>query len=294
MLFQGSIPALVTPMRGGEIDEAAYRRFISWQIEQGSHGVVAVGTTGESPTVSMEEHKRLVEIAVDEAKGRVFVLAGTGSNSTHEAIELTVHAHRAGADGALVVVPYYNKPTQEGLYAHFSAVSQSAPIPIVLYDVPSRTVTSLAPETIARLVRDHGNIVGIKDATADLVRPIEQRRLCGSSFIQLSGEDGTALAFNISGGVGCISVTANVAPALCAQFQMACARKDYEEALAIQMRLLPLHRVLFVESNPAPAKYALSLLGLMSDEVRLPLLPLSEDGQKKVRDVMGEVGLLPR
>lgn len=290
--FKGSFPALITPMRNGAIDEAAFRRVIDWVIEEGSHGVVPVGTTGESPTLSHDEHKRVVEIAVDQVNGRVPVIAGTGSNSTTEAIDLTVHAEKAGADAALVVVPYYNKPTQDGLYAHFKAVAESVNIPIFVYNVPSRTVASISVETLDRLARDCANVVGVKDATADLARPSRQRLMTGERFVQLSGEDATALGFNAHGGVGCISVTANVAPRLCAEFQEATLRGDFATAIRIQDRLMPLHTALFVETSPAPVKFAASLLGLCEPDVRLPLVPPSEATRQQVRAAMRHAGLI--
>jgi 4-hydroxy-tetrahydrodipicolinate synthase len=279
-------------MTNGEVDERAFRKFVNWQISQGSHGLVPVGTTGESPTVTPEEHKRLVEICVAEAKGRVPVIAGTGSNSTAEAIEYTVHARQAGADAALVVVPYYNKPTQDGLYAHFKAIADAVDIPIFVYNVPGRTVANISVETLTRLAKDCGNIVGTKDASADLTRPSRQRLASGEKFIQLSGEDGTALGFNAHGGVGCISVTANVAPRLCSQFQEATLRGDYAEAIKLQDRLMPLHHALFVETSPGPVKYAASLLGLCSAEARLPMVPVTESTKVAVRDAMVHAGLL--
>lgn len=290
--FRGSIPALITPMKNGSIDEAAFRKLIEWQIREGSHGVVPVGTTGESPTLTPEEHKRVVEIAVETAAGRVPVIAGTGSNSTAEAIEYTRHAEEAKADAALVVVPYYNKPTQDGLYAHFRAIADTVGIPIFVYNVPGRTVTNITPETLAQLAKDCRNIVGTKDASNDLARPSRQRLLSGSEFIQLSGEDGTALAFNAHGGVGCISVTANVAPRLCAQFQEATLAGDFRTALSIHDRLMPLHTALFVETSPAPVKYAASLLGLCEPKVRLPLAPVSDSTKEQVRAAMVHAGLL--
>jgi 4-hydroxy-tetrahydrodipicolinate synthase len=279
-------------MKNGSIDEAAFRKLIEWQIREGSHGVVPVGTTGESPTLTPEEHKRVVEIAVETAAGRVPVIAGTGSNSTAEAIEYTKHAEEAKADAALVVVPYYNKPTQDGLYAHFRAIADTVGIPIFVYNVPGRTVTNITPETLAQLAKDCRNIVGTKDASNDLARPSRQRLLSGSEFIQLSGEDGTALAFNAHGGVGCISVTANVAPRLCAQFQEATLAGDFRTALSIHDRLMPLHTALFVETSPAPVKYAASLLGLCEPKVRLPLAPVSDSTKEQVRAAMVHAGLL--
>ncbi len=292
MRFKGSIPALLTPMRDGEVDEDAFRKLIEWHIAEGSHGVVPVGTTGESPTLSHDEHKRVVEIAVEQVAGRIPVIAGTGSNSTAEAIEFTVHAEQAGADAALVVVPYYNKPTQEGLYQHFKAVAVSVKLPIFVYNVPGRTIADISVETLARLSKDFVNIVGVKDATADLTRPSKQRLASGEDFIQLSGEDGTALGFNAHGGTGCISVTANVAPRMCADFQTACLNGDYATALKLQDRLMPLHSALFAETSPAPVKYAVSLLELCSAEARLPMVPISATTQKQVRDAMVHAGLL--
>jgi 4-hydroxy-tetrahydrodipicolinate synthase len=290
--FLGSIPALITPMKNGAVDGAAFRKFIAWQIEQGSNGLVPVGTTGESPTVTPEEHKHLVEICVAEAKGRVPVIAGTGSNNTAEAIEYTAHARKAGADAALIVVPYYNKPTQDGIYAHYKAIADAVDIPVFVYNVPGRTVASITVETLTRLAADCKNIVGTKDATADMTRPSRQRLASGPAFIQLSGEDGTALGFNAHGGVGCISVTANVAPRLCAEFQKATRDGDYKKALVLQDRLMPLHHALFVETSPGPVKYAVSLLGLCEPEARLPMVPVSESTKHAVREAMVHAGLL--
>jgi len=290
--FRGSIPALITPFKNGRVDEAALRKFISWQIAEGSHGIVPVGTTGESPTLSEDEHKLVIEIAVDEAKGRVPVIAGTGSNNTEEALEYTRHAKQAGADAALIVVPYYNKPTQDGLYAHFKTIAKAVDIPIFVYNVPGRTVASITVETLARLAKDCSNVIGTKDASADLTRPSRQRLASGNDFIQLSGEDGTALAFNAHGGKGCISVTANVAPRLCAEFQDATLSGNYAKALTLQDRLMPLHVALFVETSPAPVKYAANLLGLCAEDVRLPLAPIGGATRKQVRDAMVHAGLL--
>ena len=290
--FRGSFPALITPMKNGEVDEQAFRKFVNWQIAEGSHGLVPVGTTGESPTVTPEEHKRLVEICVTEARGRVPVIAGTGSNSTAEAIDYTVHAKEAGADAALVVVPYYNRPTQDGLYAHFKAIADAVDLPIFVYNVPGRTVANISVETLTRLSKDCRNIVGTKDASADLTRPSRQRLASGEKFIQLSGEDGTALGFNAHGGTGCISVTANVAPRLCAEFQEATLRGDYASALTLQDRLMPLHHALFVETSPGPVKYAVSLLGHCADETRLPMVPVTEGTRRTVEAAMKHAGLL--
>jgi 4-hydroxy-tetrahydrodipicolinate synthase len=290
--LQGSFPALITPMKDGAVDEAAFRKFVAWQIKEGSHGLVPVGTTGESPTVTPDEHKSLIEICVGEAKGRVPVVAGTGSNNTAEAIDYTAHAKRAGADAALIVVPYYNKPTQDGIYAHYKAIADAVDIPIVVYNVPGRTVASISVETLDRLVKDFRNIVGVKDATADLTRPSRQRLMSGEGFVQLSGEDGTALGFNAHGGVGCISVTANVAPRLCAELQEATLKGDYKAALKLQDRLMPLHHALFVETSPGPIKYAVSLLGHCTPEARLPMVPVTDATKKAVRDAMTHAGLL--
>lgn len=279
-------------MKNGSVDEAAYRKFVAWQIKEGSHGLVPVGTTGESPTVTPEEHKRLIEICVEEAKGKVPVIAGAGSNNTAEAIEYAAHAKKAGADAALIVVPYYNKPTQEGIYQHYRAIAKAVDIPIFVYNVPGRTVANCSVETLDRLAKDCPNIVGTKDASADLTRPSRQRLMTGEKFIQLSGEDGTALGFNAHGGVGCISVTANVAPRLCAELQEATLKGDYRKAIAIQDRLMPLHHALFIETNPGPIKYAVSLLGHCTAEARLPMVPVTEPTKQLVRDAMVHAGLL--
>lgn len=292
MRFQGSIPALITPMNKGAVDEVAFRKFVGWQIKEGSHGLVPVGTTGESPTVTPAEHKRLIEICVEEARGKVPVIAGAGSNNTAEAIEYTMHAKKAGADAALVVCPYYNKPTQEGLYQHYKAIAQAVDIPIFVYNVPGRTVVAMSVETLDRLAKDFKNIVGTKDATADLTRPSRQRLMTGEGFIQLSGEDGTALGFNAHGGVGAISVTANVAPRLCADFQEATLRGDFKAALKLQDRLMPLHHALFVETNPGPVKYAVSLLGHCTPEARLPMVPVTDGAKKIIKEAMIHAGLL--
>ncbi len=291
-MFHGSLTALVTPMHeDGRIDEDAYARLIDWQIAEGTSGLVPVGTTGESPTLSHEEHKRVVELAVAGAKGRVPVMAGAGSNATAEAIGLAQHAQKAGADGVLVVTPYYNKPTQEGLYRHYKAIAESISIPLIIYNIPGRSVIDMTVETMARLA-EIKNIVGVKDATANLTRPLHTRRACGPDFIQLSGEDHTLVAYLASGGHGCISVTANVAPRLCAEMHAAWARGDVKGALDIQMRLLPLHDAMFCESNPGPVKYAASLLGFGTNTVRLPLAPVAEANAARIKAAMLEVGLL--
>jgi 4-hydroxy-tetrahydrodipicolinate synthase len=289
--FKGSFTALVTPFRNGAVDEEAFRSHVRWQIEEGTHGLVPVGTTGESPTLSHDEHKRVVEICVEEAAGRVPVIAGAGSNNTIEAIDLARHAERAGADAVLVVTPYYNKPTQEGLYRHYKAINDAIGIPIFIYNIPSRSVIDMAVDTMRRLF-ELDNIVGVKDATANLARASLQREAMGPDFIQLSGEDATALGFNAHGGVGCISVTSNIAPRLCCEFQQACLAGDFSTALGIHDRLLPLHSAIFIESSPAPAKYALSVLGRMSDETRLPLAPIMESTRNAVRKAMVHAGLI--
>jgi 4-hydroxy-tetrahydrodipicolinate synthase len=291
-MFKGSLVALITPMRAdGAMDEKAYEAFVDWQIHEGTDAVVPVGTTGESPTLSHAEHKRAVEIAIAVAKGRVPVIAGTGSNSTAEAIDLTRHAKEAGADAALVVTPYYNKPTQEGLYLHFTAIADAVDLPIIIYNIPARSVVDMSVETMARLAR-HPNIVGVKDATANLARPLYTRRACGAAFCQLTGEDSTAIAFLAAGGDGCISVTGNVAPRLCSEMQSAWQKGRVADAMGLQDRLLPLHDALFAETSPGPVKYAASLLGRSSEFCRLPLAPLADATRTKVRAAMTEVGLL--
>ena len=291
-MFKGSIPALVTPFRDGEVDERAFTQLVEWQIASGSSGLVPVGTTGESPTLSHGEHRRVVELCVEAAAGRVPVIAGAGSNSTREAIALVQHAEKAGADGVLVVTPYYNKPNQPGLKAHFSAVATATRLPVVIYNIPPRSVVDMHVETMAALAAEHANIVGVKDATTSMARVSLQRRACGQAFTQLSGEDATALGFNAHGGSGCISVTANVAPVECAAFQAACARGDYAEALAWQDRLMPLHEALFLEPNPTGAKYALSRLGRLANIVREPLLPVSTPTAAAIDAAMGHAGLV--
>ncbi|MDR3533483.1 MAG: 4-hydroxy-tetrahydrodipicolinate synthase [Rhodopila sp.] len=291
-MFKGSLVALITPMReDGSVDEKAYAEFVDWQIKEGTSAVVPVGTTGESPTLSHEEHRRVVEIAIEVAKGRVPVIAGAGSNSTEEAIALTRHAKEAGADAALIVTPYYNKPTQEGMFLHYSAIADAVDLPIIIYNIPPRSVVDMSVDTMARLAK-HRNIIGVKDATANLVRPLHTRRACGDDFCQLSGEDHTALSFNAAGGVGCISVTANVAPRLCSEMQNAWAEGRVKDAMAIQNRLVPLHDALFAETSPGPVKYAASLLGKTSERCRLPLAPLMEPTRARVKAAMTEVGLL--
>jgi 4-hydroxy-tetrahydrodipicolinate synthase len=289
--IRGSIPALITPMKDGAVDEAAFRKLVNWQIAQGSHCLVPCGTTGESPTLSHEEHNRVIELCVEEAKGRVPVIAGAGSNSTIEAIRLTRHAKEVGCDAVLSVTGYYNKPTQEGQYRHFMAVAEAVDIPILLYNIPGRAVVGITVETMARLSK-HKNIIGVKDATADLMRPSRERLECGKDWLLISGEDGTALGYNAHGGRGCISVTANIAPRQCAEFQAACAVGDFAKARDYQDRLMPLHDALFCETSPAPVKYAASLLGLCSEEVRLPLAEASEGARAQVKAAMQRAGLL--
>ncbi|HEU0220693.1 MAG TPA: 4-hydroxy-tetrahydrodipicolinate synthase [Paracoccaceae bacterium] len=290
-MFRGSIPALVTPFRNGELDAAALRGLVDWHVAEGSHGLVAVGTTGESPTLSHEEHRRVIEIVVEQAAGRIPVIAGAGSNATEESIGLMRFAREVGAAAALVVTPYYNKPNQRGLIAHYRALHDAVELPIVIYNIPGRSVIDMSPETMGELAK-LPRIIGVKDATGKLERVSLQRIACGRDFIQLSGEDATALGFNAHGGVGCITVTANVAPRLSAEFQEACRRGDYAAALEYQDRLMPLHVALFREPNPSPAKYALSLLGRCTDEVRLPLVTLAEETMAEVRAAMRHAGLL--
>ncbi len=292
LLFKGSYVALITPMRpDGAVDEAAFGAFVDWQIQQGTHGIVPVGTTGESPTLSHDEHRRVVEIAVEVAAGRVPVVAGAGSNSTAEAIELTRHAKAAGADAALIVTPYYNKPTQQGMVLHYTAIADAVDLPIMIYNIPSRSVVDMSVETMAHLAR-HRNIVGVKDATANLARPLHTRRACGAEFVQMSGDDHTALAFLAAGGHGCISVTGNIAPRLCSEMHRAWQDGETERAMAIQDRLLALHDAMFVESNPGPVKYGASLMGHGSEHCRSPLAPVSDATRAQVRAAMLDAGLL--
>ena len=291
-MFQGSLPALVTPLTGeGKIDWPALERLVEWQIEQGSNGLVPVGTTGESPTLSHDEHREVVEAVVRHAAGRVPVIAGAGSNNTHEAIDLARHACEVGADGLLIVTPYYNKPTQDGLIAHFTAVHDATDRPIIIYNIPGRSVVDMTPETMGELAR-LPRIVGVKDATGRLERVSCQRITCGPDFLQLSGEDATAHGFNAQGGRGCISVTANVAPALCAQMQAACLAGDYAEALRLQDLLMPLHIAIFIEPGLVGAKYALSRLGMCEETVRLPLTPLTAGTRARIDAAMTHAGLI--
>jgi 4-hydroxy-tetrahydrodipicolinate synthase len=290
-MFRGSIPALITPFRNGGIDERAFQELVEWQIVEGSDGLVPCGTTGESPTLSHEEHMRVVELCVEAAAGRVPVIAGTGSNSTAEAILLTRHARKAGADGALIVMPYYNKPTPEGQYRHFKAINDAVDIPIVIYNIPGRSVVDMSVDTMARLA-ELPNIVGVKDATQDLDRPLATALRIGDDFCQLSGEDGTALALRAQGGHGCISVTANVAPRPLSQMHAAWDRGDIATAMEINRRMFPLHRALFCETSPGPVKYAASLMGRCLPDTRLPLCEVAESTKTRVRDAMVSAGLI--
>ncbi|MCI0599663.1 MAG: 4-hydroxy-tetrahydrodipicolinate synthase [Beijerinckiaceae bacterium] len=289
--FRGSITALVTPIHDGRFDEERFRAFVDWQIANGTHGLVPVGTTGESPTLTHEEHRQVIAVCVSEAKGRVPVIAGAGSNNTQEAIELARFAEKTGADGLLIVTPYYNKPSQEGLYCHFKAVNDAVGIPVIIYNIPPRSVVDMSIDTMKRLY-ELSNIAGVKDATGNLARTALQRHALGPDFIQLSGEDMVALAVMAHGGHGCISVTSNVAPSLCSRMQEACLAGEFPEALELQDRLTPLHAALFVEPNPAGAKYALSLLGKISGEIRLPMLPASKTAQAAIKAAMIHAGLI--
>ena len=290
-MLKGSMPALITPFKDGAVDLDTLKKLVDWHINQGSHGLVPVGTTGESPTLTHDEHELVVKTVVTATAGRVPVVAGAGSNNTAEALRFVEHAKKVGADAALVVTPYYNKPTQAGLIAHFEALANSSDLPIVIYNIPGRSVVDMSPETMGALAK-LPNIIGVKDATGDLARVCDQRMTCGTDFLQISGEDATAHGFNAQGGVGCISVTANVAPALCAQMQEATLRGDYAAALELEDRLMPLHKAIFTEPGLVGAKYAMSELGLCSDEVRLPLVPLTDGTKAKVRDALRHAGLL--
>ena len=290
-MFKGSNVALITPFRKGAVDEKGFQDFVDWQIKEGTHGLVPCGTTGESPTLSHDEHKRVVELCIEVAKGRVPVIAGTGSNSTEAAIELTRHAREAGADAALVVNPYYNRPTQEGLYQHFKALHDAVDLPLIIYNIPGRTAVDMSVATMARLAK-LPNVVGVKDATADLARPLRTREAIGEKFCMLSGEDHTAVAFLAQGGDGCISVTANVAPRACADMHEAWQKGDVKRSMKINQRLLPLHDALFAETSPSPVKYAASLLGKCTSEVRLPLVVPMPETQEKVRQAMRQAGIL--
>jgi 4-hydroxy-tetrahydrodipicolinate synthase len=291
--FRGSMTALVTPFKeDGRVDEKTFAAFVDWQIKEGTKGLIPVGTTGESPTVSHDEHKRVVEVCIEAAAGRASVIAGAGSNNTVEAVELAEHAEKAGADAVLVVTPYYNKPTQRGLYAHYKAIAEAVNLPIFIYNIPGRSVIDMTPETMGRLAQDFSNIVGVKDATGKIERVSEQRASCGKDFIQLSGEDATALGFNAHGGVGCISVTSNVAPRLCSEFQDATLEGNYARALEFQDRLMPLHKAIFIEPGLAGAKYALSRLGRVANVVRSPLTTIEPSTEKAIDAAMQHAGLM--
>jgi 4-hydroxy-tetrahydrodipicolinate synthase len=290
-MFKGSMPALVTPLKDGSVDFATLEALVEWHIEQGSHGIVPVGTTGESPTMTHSEHEAVIEAVVKTAAGRVPVIAGAGSNNTAEGIGLIQHAARVGADAALIVTPYYNKPSQAGLIAHYTALHDAADIPIIIYNIPGRSVVDMSPATMGELAK-LPRIVGVKDATGDITRVSHQRMTCGTDFVQLSGEDASALGFNAHGGVGCISVTANVAPKLCAEFQEATLAGDYAKALELQDKLMPLHIAIFLEPGLVGAKYGLSLLGRCSEEVRLPLVGLSDGVKLAIKDAMIHADLI--
>ena len=294
-MFKGSIVALITPFKNSKLDEDCYISLIHYHLKNGTSGLVPAGTTGESPTLNHKEHERVIELCVKESKGRIPVIAGTGSNSTDEAISLTKYAEKIGADAALIVTPYYNKPTQEGLYQHFKAINDNCSIPIIIYNIPPRSVVDMNVDTMARLF-ELKNIIGVKDATGDLNRVNQQKKKMGPDFIQLSGEDGTALEFNMRGGVGCISVTANVAAKICSEFQEASISKNNSNLIAkakqIDEKLTPLHKSLFIESSPSPVKYAASLLKLCSDEVRLPLVKVTEETKKTIRSAMTHANLI--
>ena len=290
-MFKGSFPALVTPFKNGALDLVALKKLVEWHIEQGSHGLVPVGTTGESPTVSHAEHRQVVEEVIRAVAGRIPVIAGAGSNNTAEGIDLIRHAEQVGANAALVVTPYYNKPTQAGLIAHFTALHDCCTLPIIIYNIPGRSVVDMSPDTMGVLAK-LPRIIGVKDATGKIERVSQQRASCGKDFVQLSGEDATALGFNAHGGVGCISVTANVAPKLCAQFQEATLRGDYALALEYQDKLMPLHEAIFIEPGLAGAKFGLSLLGLCGEEVRLPLLTLTDGTKARIKAAMQFAGII--
>ena len=290
-MFKGSIPALVTPFGENGVDFDALKAIVEWHIEQGSHGVVAVGTTGESPTLTHEEHEEVVKVATEAAAKRIPVIAGAGSNNTAESLRLVKFAKSVGADAVLVVTPYYNKPTQQGLYEHYKALHDSCEIPIIIYNIPGRSVIDMNPDTMGRLARLE-RVVGVKDATGDVTRVSKQRQTCGDDFIQLSGEDASALGFNAHGGIGCISVTANVAPKLCAEFQNALLEGNYAAALEYQDRLMPLHTAIFIEPGLAGAKYGMSLLGKCENRVRLPLVPVTPETESKIREAMKFAGVI--
>lgn len=290
-MFKGSFVALITPFKNGEVDKAKFKSFVEWQIAEGTHGLVPCGTTGESPTLSHDEHDEVIEMCLEVANGRVPVVAGTGSNSTAEAIRLTEHAKKVGADAALIVTPYYNKPTQEGLYRHYAAIADKVDIPIIIYNIPGRSIVDMSVETMARLA-EIPNIVGVKDASADAMRPMKTAMQIGPEFSQLSGEDGTIVPFLAGGGDGCISVTANVAPRACSELHEAWQARDLDTVMNIQTRLMPLHVAMFCEASPGPVKYGASLLGKCEAETRLPLCEIAESSKAQVRDAMQSAGLL--
>ncbi len=292
-MFQGSYTALITPFTAsGDIDEKAFRDVIDWQIDEGTNGLVPAGTTGETPTLSHDEHKRVIEICVEQTARRVPVIAGAGSNNTSEAIDFARHAEKVGADAVLIVTPYYNKPSQRGMKLHFSQIAAAIDIGVFIYNIPGRSIVDMSVDTMRELFDEHDNIIGVKDATANMSRVSEQRLAMGESFIQLSGEDATALGFNAHGGVGCISVTSNVAPRLCSKFQAACQAGNFADALVLQDRLMPLHKAMFVEPNPGGAKFALSVLGKVENVQRSPLVPIAPDTQTIVRNAMVHAGLI--
>jgi len=290
-MFKGSFVALITPFKNGEFDKAAYKSFIEWQISEGTHGLVPVGTTGESPTLSHDEHDEVIEMCIEVANGRVPVIAGTGSNSTAEAIRLTKNAEKAGADAALVVAPYYNKPTQEGLYRHYAAIADAVDIPIVVYNIPGRSIVDISPDTMARIA-EIPNIVGVKDATGDGARPMKEAMKIKGDFCKMSGEDATVVPYLAGGGDGCISVTANVAPRLCADLHNAWQARDLDTVMELQARLMPLHMAMFCEASPGPVKYAANLLGKCEAETRLPLCEIAESSKTQVKAAMQSAGLL--
>lgn len=292
-MISGAMTAIITPFtKNGEIDQNAFDEHIEWQIQEQINGLVVVGTTGESATLSHEEHRFLIERCVQVSNKRVPVIAGAGSNSTAEAIDLSLHAQACGADALLVVAPYYNKPCQRGLFEHYSAIASAVKIPIILYNIPSRSVIDILPDTMYKLKKKHSNIIGVKDATGCLERVAKQRRICGEDFIQLSGNDGSSVAFNAQGGVGAISVTSNVAPKICSQIQAACAKGDYKEALRINDKISALNEALFIEPNPAGVKYAVSKLGFCTDHVRRPMVELKDETKKKIDEAMAIAGIL--
>ncbi|MFQ8429848.1 4-hydroxy-tetrahydrodipicolinate synthase [Amaricoccus sp. W119] len=290
-MFRGSIPALITPFRDGAVDEKALVDLVNWHVDEGTHGIVAVGTTGETPTLTHEEHEHVIELCVKTAAGRIPIIAGAGSNNTEESVRLMRFAKKVGAEAALVVTPYYNKPNQRGLYHHYRALHDAVEIPIIIYNIPGRSVIDMTPATMGELAR-LPRIIGVKDATGDITRVSDTRIACGADFMQLSGEDASALGFNAHGGVGCISVVANIAPRLCVEFQEAMLEGDYAKALDYQDRLMPLHRAAFAEPNPCPTKYALSLLGKCTEEVRSPMVPLEDATKERMRAAMRHAGLL--